>query len=234
MMARSRNIKPSFFTNDELADLCPLTRLLFIGLWTIADREGRAEVRTKRIKAQLLPYDDCDVNAQLCALDGAGFISLYEVGETRYLQVLNFGRHQHPHVKEADSTIPTPDGYATKTPLTLNPLTDSLNPIRKTAHRFEEWWKEYPIKKDKKRAEQKWKARKLDGMADVLIADTVKRKATDPQWERGFIPLPTTYINGDRWEDEYETNQRRLGGACNETPVQRSERVEDEALGISH
>ena len=128
-MARARNIKPGFFTNDCLAELDPLTRILFIGLWTIADREGRAEVRAKRIKVQLLPYDDCDVNAQLCALAEAGFIYLYEVEEKQYLQVLNFNQHQSPHVKETPSTIPAPDMSHIKTPESLNPITESLLPI---------------------------------------------------------------------------------------------------------
>ena len=44
-MARTRSIKPSFFDNEILGDLPPLTRLLFIGLWGIADREGQMCIR---------------------------------------------------------------------------------------------------------------------------------------------------------------------------------------------
>ena len=55
-MARTRNIKPAFFDNDILGGLDPLTRLLFIGLWCIADREGRLEDRPLRIKKTLLGY----------------------------------------------------------------------------------------------------------------------------------------------------------------------------------
>jgi hypothetical protein len=55
-VARSRNIKPGFFLNDELAECEPLARILFAGLWCIADREGRLEDRPKRIKAEVLPY----------------------------------------------------------------------------------------------------------------------------------------------------------------------------------
>ena len=52
-MARARNIKPGFFTNDELVELPFATRLLFIGLWTIADREGRMVDRPKKIKMEI-------------------------------------------------------------------------------------------------------------------------------------------------------------------------------------
>jgi len=36
----------------------------------------------------------------------------------------------------------------------------------------------------------------------LIIADVKTRLATDEQWIKGFIPYPTTYLNGDRWEDE--------------------------------
>ena len=51
-----------FFTNDELAECTPIARLLFAGLWTIADKEGRLDDRPKKIKALVLPFDnvDCD------------------------------------------------------------------------------------------------------------------------------------------------------------------------------
>ena len=96
-MARSRNIKPGFFLNEELAEISPEGRLLFIGLWCLADREGRLEDRPKKIKAEIFPYENYDVE---------NFIKRYGVAEKRYLQVTNFTRHQNPHPKEAKSTIP--------------------------------------------------------------------------------------------------------------------------------
>jgi hypothetical protein len=107
-MARARNIKPGFFTHDGLAELDPLTRLLFIGLWTVADRAGRMEDRPKRIKAEVMPYDDCDVDAMLSALHRSGFILRYRVGEVSAIQIVKWDKHQNPHMKESDSTIPAP------------------------------------------------------------------------------------------------------------------------------
>lgn len=114
-MARSRNIKPAFFTNDVLADIEPLGRLLFIGLWTLADRQGRLEDRHRRIKAEVLPYDDADVDGLLDALQKRDFIQRYGVGEERFIQITNFNKHQNPHVKEASSTIPAPGQHHTST-----------------------------------------------------------------------------------------------------------------------
>lgn len=108
-MARARNIKPSFFTNDELSDLEPLARLLFIGMWTIADFRGCFEYKPKRIKVQLLPYDDCDVEELAINLDKSGFISIYSVQGQTYVKVLNFNKHQNPHKNEKEKGSSIPD-----------------------------------------------------------------------------------------------------------------------------
>lgn len=105
-MARARNIKPGFFTNDAMAELPALTRLLFIGLWTLVDRAGRIEDRPKKIKAECMPYDDLDADAALDALACAGFLHRYEVGGIKCIQVVNWDKHQNPHMKEQASTIP--------------------------------------------------------------------------------------------------------------------------------
>ena len=76
-MPRIRSIKPDFFVNDELGALSPTTRLLFIGLWTQADREGRLHDRPKRLKVMLLPYDDVDIEEAISELADSGHIIRY-------------------------------------------------------------------------------------------------------------------------------------------------------------
>jgi hypothetical protein len=107
-MPRLRTLKYEFFTNDTLADLPFSTRLLFAGLWCIADREGKLLDRPKRIKALLFPYDAVPVNRALTALAAAGFIERYEVDGERYIRVTTFNRHQNPHRDEARSRLPNP------------------------------------------------------------------------------------------------------------------------------
>lgn len=105
-MARARNIKPAIMANEDLAELQPMERLLFIYLWMLADREGRLEDRPKRIKAEAFPYDDADVDEMLDNLQGAGFIARYSVDGKRLIQVHNFTKHQRPHNNETASEIP--------------------------------------------------------------------------------------------------------------------------------
>jgi len=94
--------------NDKLVELCFAARLLFIGLWTLADCEGYLEDRPKRIKMSLFPADQLDVDALLGDLATAGFIHRYKVQGVRYIHVVNFSKHQNPHHKEALSVIPKP------------------------------------------------------------------------------------------------------------------------------
>jgi hypothetical protein len=114
-MARSRNIKPGFFKNEILAELSAEVRLLFIGLWTIADREGRLEDRPKKIKGELFPYEDrFDVESMLDVLHTNCFLVRYEVEGRKYLEIVNFVKHQDPHYKEKASEIPPPTGETNK------------------------------------------------------------------------------------------------------------------------
>lgn len=66
--------------------------------------------------------------------------------------------------------------------------------------RFDEFWEVYPRREAKKAATKAWNAIKPDEV-DLILANVKTRKANgwqDPQ----FIPLPATYLNGRRWEDE--------------------------------
>lgn len=107
-MARARNLKPSFFKNEHLVELPFATRLLFAGLWTLADREGRLEDRPKRVKMEIFPGDDVNVDRALTELHNHGFIFRYAAGGGRYIQILAFKKHQNPHHKEPPSKLPNP------------------------------------------------------------------------------------------------------------------------------
>ncbi len=106
-MARTRDLRPGFFKNEQLCELPFANRLLFAGLWVIADRSGRLEDRPKRIHAELFPYDpDLNVDVMLEELDKRDFIYRYILNENSYIQIAKWHIHQHPHPKEPESCIP--------------------------------------------------------------------------------------------------------------------------------
>ena len=117
-MARSRNIKPGLFKNEILGTADPLYTLAFEGLWLLSDREGRLEDRPLRIKAETFPYrDQIDMEGILTWLQETGFILRFEASGRRYIQVVNFRKHQNPHKNETDSEIPSPDKFRISTEL---------------------------------------------------------------------------------------------------------------------
>lgn len=106
-MARARNIKPAFFTNELLGTQEPIVGMTFIGLWCLADRNGVLEDRPLRIKAELFPYrENLDVNGYLTVLQQLGFIHRYVVDGVGYIQVANFSKHQTPHNTEKSKNFP--------------------------------------------------------------------------------------------------------------------------------
>lgn len=156
---RSRGLKPGFFENPDLAEGGPCCQLLFEGLWCLADREGRLRDEWKKIRAKIFPYympeqfggkntdELLDYLASTKDEEGNPFIVRYCVEGKRYIQVVNFLKHQSPHASEKKSIIPslydlevithgcesTEDPHeihceSTEDPLWKDPL-DSLTPV---------------------------------------------------------------------------------------------------------
>jgi hypothetical protein len=138
LIMRARNIKPNFFKSDQLLECEPLARLLFAGLWCLADRRGRLEDRPNKIRIEILPCDNTDVNALLDQLKKHGLIERYEVDGERFIHVINFNKHQNPHKDEKDSVLPPPpcrhDASTVQTPCehsantVLAPYNNGANP----------------------------------------------------------------------------------------------------------
>ncbi len=227
-MPRARNIKPGFFKNEMLGEMPYEYRLLFIGLWTLADRCGRLEDRPKRIKGELFPYDSLDVDQGLnwLAKGEDAFILRYEGNGGRYIQILHFEKHQSPHFREQASTIPAPGiGEAGTMEAQLNPhslipdtlIPDSLTTAVKAkrsrgsegkprgeAEGFNAFWTAYPRKVAKQNAMKAWQKLNPAQPLQAIILQAVESQKASGQWQREggqFIPYPATWLNGQRFED---------------------------------
>lgn len=110
-MARIRTIKPEFFTSEDIVELCPFTRLLYIALWCEADREGRLSWKPKTFKMRYFPADNCDIDAMCDALVTRGLLVKYEP-DLAYIP--SFSTHQHVNPREKDSILPAPTEEATE------------------------------------------------------------------------------------------------------------------------
>lgn len=78
--------------------------------------------------------------------------------------------------------------------------------------KFEVFWKEYPVKKAKAVAIKSWDKLKIDNELFNLIMTALKIHIKLPQWTRDngqFIPMPSTWLNQRRWEDELKINNQK-------------------------
>lgn len=106
-MLRIRSIKPDFWKDEGLAELSASTRLLFIGLWMLADREGRLEYRPAKIRAEIFPYHPEEpVEKQIKQLIKLGCLEPYNVDSKDYLEISGFSKHQRPNHREQPSVLP--------------------------------------------------------------------------------------------------------------------------------
>ncbi|MDD4178863.1 MAG: hypothetical protein PHH14_02280 [Candidatus Margulisbacteria bacterium] len=113
-MARIRYLKPDFFKDEDIKELPFEVRIFYEGLWCMADREGRLEERPERLKVEIMPYDEIDIEKALTLLalpkkhGRQPFINRYVTDKQRFIQIINWHKHQKPHHTEKESTIPPP------------------------------------------------------------------------------------------------------------------------------
>lgn len=111
-MTRIRTVKPELFKHEELFESekksgLPL-RLVFIGLLTCCDREGRFRWRPRQLKLEVLPYDE-NINFEeiLNTLVTYGFVIKYEINDQLYGCFPSWHKHQRVNNKESQSEIPS-------------------------------------------------------------------------------------------------------------------------------
>jgi len=129
-MPRARNLKPSFFTSEQLAKCSDGARLLFAGLWTLADREGRLENRPLKIKAEVFPYEDRNIPSLLGELRGADLIKTYRAAELDCIWIPSFLKHQNPHKNEKPSDLPPYDDSRNYASTPAESISISISGIR--------------------------------------------------------------------------------------------------------
>ena len=110
-MGRIRSLKPEFPLSETMGRVTRPARLLFVLLWTQCDDEGRARAAPILLRGTLFPYDQDvtvnDVSEWLIELAREGAIRLYTVGSDRYLEVVNWRKHQRID-RPTPSKIPGP------------------------------------------------------------------------------------------------------------------------------
>ncbi len=223
-MARIRYLKPEFFKDEDLADLKYQTRITFQGLWCYADREGRLEDRPKYLKAEIFPYDNVDMDKELDILSkpkartGKPFIIRYNINNNKYIQILEFLKHQKPHHTEKDSEILEPtlkdkgngdgedkgNGKAQQSECEVKERVNNGEVTVKFD--FESIWKRYPRKKGKEKAIRSFNKQIKTADKWTLInkcLDNYLKEIEILEREEQYILHGSTWFN-ESWKDYVE------------------------------
>lgn len=95
-MARIRTIKPEFWSSEQIVELSPTARLLFIGLWNFCDDAGNHPASPRTLKMQVFPGDDFtadQITGYVGEMIAARLIVEYQAEEKIYWHVTGW-HHQ--------------------------------------------------------------------------------------------------------------------------------------------
>jgi len=110
-MPRTRSIKPEFWSDEKLAGISVMARLLYIGLWTVSDDYGAVKGHPLWLKAQLFPYDDKigpkQVSQALDELQKLHRVLAYNANGEQYYYIPNFLKHQS--IDRPSKTVKNPE-----------------------------------------------------------------------------------------------------------------------------
>jgi hypothetical protein len=217
-MARIRTIKPEFFTSEDIVNLSPLARLLYIAIWCEADKEGRLIWKPMTFKLRYFPGDNCDIQAMCKEIVDAGLVVLYGEG---FAVVPSFKAHQHINPRESDSNLPEPVAITTRKArvATRQPRDSDAQGGREGKGRegdkrdasrepsgFAEFWPEYPNHTAKANAVKAWDKIPAELHPEIMAALAIQKRSAAWTKDNGqFIPHAATWLNGKRWEDQPTT-----------------------------
>jgi hypothetical protein len=227
---RSRNIRNSFFKSDQLAGLNSDDKLLFIGLWCLADREGFFEIRPVKMKLEIFPDNNKitpdKIMASLHRLMSRHVITFKDT----YGFIPKFVLHQRPHPHEAKSTVldefkktlinqchdmslhVTQCTSDVLNPDILNPLKEKTEDCKPKEYYFSLFWELSPSKIGKIAAEQEfYRQHGHNGNFEAIMAG-MSRQIAEKKKEKEIYGWTAAWPNARRWlrEQRWKDEPREI------------------------
>lgn len=109
---RIRSVKPEMWADEKIGDISRDARLLFIGLITMADDDGRMRAQPAAIIGHVFPYDEISsrqLEKWLVEIASVGLLLRYEHKSKPYIALLGWEKHQRIN-RKTGSELPTPPG----------------------------------------------------------------------------------------------------------------------------
>lgn len=226
----NRIIKDSIRTSKSVNTMTDFQFRLWTYLLTYVDDYGRGSADPELLKGFVFPrrkgVTEATIEKALQDLANIGSILLYDVDGESYFCFPNWADHQRIQTKK--SRFPSPDdGTLKKSTVSHGESPSESNPIQSESKyksesetesdvrtAFDKFWSAYPRKAgSKQKAFEAFK--KADVSLDILLA-AIESQKQSAQWSKDngqFIPHPTTWLNGKRWEDQLPMDSKVPKGA---------------------
>lgn len=224
-MSKQRYIRDSFWTDPYVENLDPTEKLLFLYFLTnpLCNVAGIYEIRDKRVAYETgIDKDMVDKIKNRFKDDG----KMLFVDD--WIVISNFGKNQSPNpnvikgmqriIDDLPEKVKALKGferlpYFTLLNLTIPNLTlpneETPKEVVVVDTGFDNFWSIYPKKVDKKKSQLKWNRLK-ESEKSIIMQDIPNRLENDDKWIKGYAPNPTTYLNGERWNDEITSTRTSL------------------------
>lgn len=97
-MARKRMIDPNIWQSEDFSKLSTLAKLVFIGLFSLADDEGRGRSNPIYLKSSLFPYEEgirsADIDKTLSEISSNMSVIFYSCDGSNYYELLSWNTFQ--------------------------------------------------------------------------------------------------------------------------------------------
>ena len=111
-MARKRMVDPSIWQSEDFSKLSTLAKLVFIGLFSLADDEGRGRANPTYLKSSLFPYNEdmrsADIEKTLSEISSNMSVVFYSCNGSNYYSLLSWYNFQRID-KPTNSQLPAFD-----------------------------------------------------------------------------------------------------------------------------
>jgi len=223
-MSQRRMIHAQIWHSEQVGKLSPLARVLYIGMVTLADDEGRLKGHPAYLRAQVFPYDDilnADVEKAREEIIEAGLIEIYIVDQSQYIQHPNWEKYQTLRADRIQaSRLPDPPNAVTafKTLKEVDGATEPLRVIiakRDKGCRYcgEPFKSNTPTKfiiEHVIPVKQGGKTNKENCVLACQSCNTIKGNRTPEEAKMPLLPIPLNTLNEDSGEPPQIAAESRL------------------------
>ena len=212
-MAQRRMFNKSITNSSKFLKMPMSSRLLYYDLGMNADDDGFVEhfMVLRMTGATQQDLGVLELNGLVKIFD-ENVLWIKDWKENNYIQKDRYQQSKYLQMYNLD-TICIQDVSTGKDSIVKNSIYNNIPKKEDYESLFEVFWGAYPKKVDKKNAKEKFKRLKpTEEMVNKMV-EQIERLKNSNSWKKDdgkFIPYPSTWLNGRRWEDEFETeNEKR-------------------------